>query len=91
MSSDGDDAGVSRTIVLESRPTVIDVLESPFAHEVVTTLPYRDVTSTETFPYFAVMIDEDCILGCIHVRVMLFYDCDGFSPRHHRHTWGITK
>ena len=68
---EGGDAGPScSTIVLESQPTVIDPRESAFAQRVVTTLPYRDVTSEKTFRYSAVMIDEDCVLGLIQVRVV---------------------
>lgn len=42
---------------------------SVFAKTVTTTLPYWEVKTRETFNYWAVMIDEDCLVGRPHVRV----------------------
>jgi hypothetical protein len=45
-----------------TKPTVI-AADDTFAEDVVTSLPYRDVRSSETFPYNAVMIDEECMVA----------------------------
>jgi hypothetical protein len=51
------------TAVLVSEPTVIEPPETAFTTSVSTSLPYWQMTTREPFNYWAVMIDEDCLVG----------------------------
>lgn len=57
----GETAPPSYNIVRASQPTILN--NPVFSDTVVTTLPYLEVWSKETFPYLAVMIDHDCLVG----------------------------
>jgi hypothetical protein len=69
MASPSQDSTLGgSTAVLVSEPTIIEPSETVFATRVSTSLPYWQMTTRLLFNYWAVMIDEDCLVGHVGRR-----------------------